>query len=199
MDQARASSFKHARRAARGMPGRRPEDRRDAVPPHVVRPARPARERFRPGPQGPLRRPEHPRGPGTSVTEASLFFAGKAGHHEEAYPLIEVGLGWTSKLGQPIIFPLRGELERIKPANATSSTTRGKKARTCSTSRRSASTRTTSRSFCAVPELSMLGTASSSSSRTSTSSSAPTTSSTWGPKAGRPEAVSSPRARRKDR
>ena len=52
---------------------------------------------------------------GMSVTEASLFFAGKPDITRKLYPLIEVGLGYL-KLGQPTTTLSGGELQRIKLA-----------------------------------------------------------------------------------
>ena len=50
-----------------------------------------------------------------SVTEASLFFAGRPEITKKLYPLIEVGLGYL-KLGQPTTTLSGGELQRIKLA-----------------------------------------------------------------------------------
>jgi excinuclease ABC subunit A len=50
-----------------------------------------------------------------SVTEASLFFAGRSEITKKLYPLIEVGLGYL-KLGQPTTTLSGGELQRIKLA-----------------------------------------------------------------------------------
>ncbi len=50
-----------------------------------------------------------------SVTEASLFFAGRPEITRKLYPLIEVGLGYL-KLGQPTTALSGGELQRIKLA-----------------------------------------------------------------------------------
>jgi excinuclease ABC subunit A len=52
---------------------------------------------------------------GMSVTEASLFFAGRTDITKKLYPLIEVGLGYL-KLGQPTTTLSGGELQRIKLA-----------------------------------------------------------------------------------
>ena len=52
---------------------------------------------------------------GMSVTEASLFFAGRPDITKKLYPLIEVGLGYL-KLGQPTTTLSGGELQRIKLA-----------------------------------------------------------------------------------
>jgi excinuclease ABC subunit A len=52
---------------------------------------------------------------GMSVTEASLFFAGRSEITKKLYPLIEVGLGYL-KLGQPTTTLSGGELQRIKLA-----------------------------------------------------------------------------------
>jgi excinuclease ABC subunit A len=52
---------------------------------------------------------------GMSVTEASLFFAGRPEITKKLYPLIEVGLGYL-KLGQPTTTLSGGELQRIKLA-----------------------------------------------------------------------------------
>jgi excinuclease ABC subunit A len=53
---------------------------------------------------------------GMSVTEASLFFAGRSDITKKLYPLIEVGLGYL-KLGQPTTTLSGGELQRIKLAH----------------------------------------------------------------------------------
>ena len=53
---------------------------------------------------------------GMSVTEASLFFAGRPDITKKLYPLIEVGLGYL-KLGQPTTTLSGGELQRIKLAH----------------------------------------------------------------------------------
>jgi excinuclease ABC subunit A len=53
---------------------------------------------------------------GMSVTEASLFFAGRPDVTKKLYPLIEVGLGYL-KLGQPTTTLSGGELQRIKLAH----------------------------------------------------------------------------------
>lgn len=50
-----------------------------------------------------------------SVTEACLFFAGRAEITRKLYPLVEVGLGYL-KLGQPTTTLSGGELQRIKLA-----------------------------------------------------------------------------------
>ncbi len=50
-----------------------------------------------------------------SVTEASLFFAGRSEITKKLYPLVEVGLGYL-KLGQPTTTLSGGELQRIKLA-----------------------------------------------------------------------------------
>ena len=50
-----------------------------------------------------------------SVTEASLFFAGRPDITKRLYPLVEVGLGYL-KLGQPTSTLSGGELQRIKLA-----------------------------------------------------------------------------------
>ncbi|MEN6312535.1 MAG: excinuclease ABC subunit UvrA, partial [Acidobacteriota bacterium] len=52
---------------------------------------------------------------GMSVTEACLFFAGRAEITKKLYPLVEVGLGYI-KLGQPTTTLSGGELQRIKLA-----------------------------------------------------------------------------------
>ncbi len=52
---------------------------------------------------------------GMSVTEASLFFAGRPEITRKLYPLVEVGLGYL-KLGQPTTTLSGGELQRIKLA-----------------------------------------------------------------------------------
>jgi excinuclease ABC subunit A len=52
---------------------------------------------------------------GLSVTEACLFFAGRAEITKKLYPLVEVGLGYL-KLGQPTTTLSGGELQRIKLA-----------------------------------------------------------------------------------
>jgi excinuclease ABC subunit A len=52
---------------------------------------------------------------GMSVTEASLFFAGRPEITKKLYPLVEVGLGYL-KLGQPTTTLSGGELQRIKLA-----------------------------------------------------------------------------------
>ena len=52
---------------------------------------------------------------GLSVTEACLFFSGRAEITRKLYPLVEVGLGYL-KLGQPTTTLSGGELQRIKLA-----------------------------------------------------------------------------------
>ena len=52
---------------------------------------------------------------GLSVTEACLFFSGRAEITKKLYPLVEVGLGYL-KLGQPTTTLSGGELQRIKLA-----------------------------------------------------------------------------------